>query len=112
MENNIFLTTGQSSSQRCPRCNMSFSEYRTSGLLGCPVCYRYFYDLLVPSVRKVQFQLHHQGKFPTSVAPEVRSQRRTDQLKEELKEAVAKENFERAAELRDEIHALEKAGGD
>lgn len=74
--------------------------------MGCPFCYRYFRDQLIPSIRRVQFTLEHEGKFPASASPESRSRRRINVLRQDLSEAVLSENFERAAKLRDEINDL------
>ena len=107
LEKNFFDTLGTPSAvQECPRCGATFAEYRKTSLLGCPVCYRYYRDLLIPSIRKVQFTLQHEGKFPASTSLETRSRRRVSLLRQELSEAVVSENFERAAELRDEINSL------
>lgn len=77
-------------------------------MVGCPVCYRFFRDQLIPSIRKVQFTLQHEGKFPASTSVESRSRRRISLLRQDLSEAVMTEDFERAAELRDEINELGK----
>lgn len=107
LENNLFHSRDQESLGKvCPRCGTTFEEYRRTGLLGCPVCYRFFRDQLIPSIRKVQFTLQHEGKFPASTTPESRSRRRITLLRQDLSEAVLTENFERAATLRDEINAL------
>lgn len=107
LDHNFFDTLeDQSGVQQCPRCGTTFDDYRRTSLVGCPVCYRYFRDLLIPSIRKVQFTLQHEGKFPASTSLETRSRRRVNLLRQELSEAVVAENFERAAELRDEILVL------
>lgn len=41
----------------------------------------------------------------------ISQERRLNALRMEMQKAVAQENFERAAELRDQIHSLEKTGG-
>ena len=42
---------------------------------------------------------------------EISRQRKLNALRMEMQKAVGEENFERAAELRDQIHNLEKTGG-
>ena len=42
---------------------------------------------------------------------ELSRQRKLNALRMEMQKAVGEENFERAAELRDQIHNLEKTGG-
>lgn len=107
LENNIFNarsipTTGLV----CPRCGTTMDDYQRTSLVGCPVCYRFFRDQLTSSIRKVQFTLQHEGKFPAGTSPESRSRRRITILRHDLSEAVLAENFERAAQLRDEINDL------
>ncbi|NLB22117.1 MAG: hypothetical protein GX833_02485 [Clostridium sp.] len=109
MENNLFNKSDEISTGKvCPRCGISFIEFKRTSLVGCPVCYRFFRDQLIPSIRKVQFILQHEGKFPASTSMESRSRRRITLLRQELSEAVMTENFERAAELRDEIIELKE----
>lgn len=109
LEDNIFNKLGSSKPQQeCPRCGTTFREYSQSTLLGCPVCYRYFRELLIPSIRKFQFTLQHEGKFPASTSMETRSRRRLNLLRQELSEAILVENFEQAAHLRDEIKSLQE----
>ncbi|MFZ2257767.1 MAG: UvrB/UvrC motif-containing protein [Clostridiaceae bacterium] len=106
LENYFDSLGNQTTVQECPRCGSTFAEYRKTSLVGCPVCYRYFRELLIPSIRRVQFTLQHDGKFPASTSLESRSRRRVNLLRQELSVAVVAENFERAAELRDEIKQL------
>lgn len=107
LENYLFDALGnQATVQECPRCGTTFAQYRKTSLVGCPVCYRYFRDLLIPSIRRVQFTLQHDGKFPAASSLETRQRRRVNLLRQELSAAVVAENFERAAELRDEINQL------
>lgn len=109
LDNTIFDSLGKSVSlQECPRCGTTFQEYRRTTLLGCPVCYRYFRELLLPSIRKFQFRLQHEGKFPASTNLETRSRRRLSLLRQELAQAIQVENFEHAVDLRDEIKTLEE----
>ncbi len=109
LEDNIFDKLGTSKPQdECPRCGTTFREYHQTTLLGCPVCYRYFRELLIPSIRKFQFTLQHEGKFPASTSLKTRSRRRLTLLRQELSEAIMVENFEHAADLRDEINDLQE----
>lgn len=109
LEENIFDKLGSTSPrQECPRCGTTFREYSQTTLFGCPVCYRYFRELLKPSIRKFQFTLQHEGKFPPSTSLESRSRRRLNLLRQELNEAILVENFEQAATLRDEIKTLKE----
>lgn len=111
----------------CPGCRMTFAEFRQSGLLGCPECYKTFDAQLTPLVERAhEGAVKHAGKAPRRLsgqgphegvdlaalaALEQRAQRLKD-LKRELDEAVASEQYERAARLRDELRKLSEAGGE
>ena len=104
---------------RCPSCGASFAEISESGKIGCAECYRFFRDKLMPTVRRVHGSARHKGKIPGTAALRivepagkmtVLAQPQIEKMKTELKKAIEEQNFERAAELRDEIRALEKEG--
>ena len=92
---------------RCERCGCSFDDIVKSGKIGCADCYHTFYDKLLPSVQRIHGKTEHQGKFPLGAGEEVRHAHRLSELKAELNKAIDEQNFERAAQLRDEIRAME-----
>lgn len=98
----------------CPVCGTYFATFRNTLLLGCPYCYTHFKELLEPYIRKYQFNMVHRGKYPLNLGIRNDGEEKEDmrdrllRLEIDLKEEVAKENFERAAELRDEITELKK----
>lgn len=53
-------------------------------------------------------RVRHAGKLPQSLREKTSDQDRIRSLKEEMEKAVAVEDFERAASLRDQIKALQK----
>lgn len=92
---------------RCTNCGLSFSDFRRLGQLGCSECYTQFEAQLDPVIRRIHGDAQHVGKAP------IRSQASSlleelEQSRRELHEAVDREAYERAAELRDHIKALEK----
>jgi protein arginine kinase activator len=93
---------------RCPNCGLEFRSFKKTGLLGCSVCYEYFAEYLVPSIKRVQGGLVHVGKFPKHAAIEMPNKRKLETLKRRLQEEIAKENFEEAAGIRDEINQLRR----
>lgn len=93
---------------RCPNCGASLSSIMKAGKIGCSVCYGHFADELMPSLRHVHGNTRHRGKAPTRHAG-ARRRTRIEDLRRELDEAVSKERYERAAELRDEIREIESA---
>ncbi|MCA9294157.1 MAG: UvrB/UvrC motif-containing protein [Phycisphaerales bacterium] len=99
--------------QSCPQCGLSFAKFRAEGLLGCPACYDAFADRIVPLlVRAHDGGEHHVGRVPKRAGALVERQQRLMALRRELGEAVAQEQYERAAKLRDEIGMLEQPNGD
>ncbi len=91
----------------CPDCGMTLAEVSRTGLMGCPGCYKAFSASLAPMLRRMHGDASHIGRIPANAAEEVRVRRRLAEAKEELSAAVAAEEYEKAAALRDEIRALQ-----
>ena len=89
---------------------MPFETYRKTFLLGCAGCYDSFSDALLVDLRKIHGETHHLGKAPKgqAKAPAIRAVVTPAGLRQRLAEAIAREDFEAAAQLRDQIRALEK----
>ena len=99
-----------SASQQCSFCGLTFKDFRETGRLGCPHCYETYMPHLQRLLRRVHGGTQHVGKVylpPDPSATEL--ERRLDGLRRKLNRAVESEDFERAAELRDEIRSLEPA---
>jgi protein arginine kinase activator len=94
----------------CEQCGISYIEFRNHGLLGCAHDYDTFKDALGELIERAQDgNDHHVGKAPRSTTKPKRPQQDLRRLKRQLNEAVAAEDYERAAELRDKIEKLEQA---
>ncbi|MBE0466438.1 MAG: UvrB/UvrC motif-containing protein [Candidatus Desulforudis sp.] len=91
---------------RCESCGLTEEMFGKYGLLGCGECYRN-YERLAPLLRRIHGSTRHTGKVPQRSRKKYRWVQEVERLRAELQEAVEKEKFERAAELRDEIRALE-----
>lgn len=94
----------------CPRCGITFREFRMKGQLGCPNDYEAFRPMLKPLIERAHAgATHHVGKVSATADEGV--QRQTDllKLKRRLQVAIDQEQYESAANLRDEIAALESA---
>jgi protein arginine kinase activator len=92
---------------RCPSCGLLYSEFARTGRLGCPQCYTTFIAQLKPILRKAHGEIRHRGVQPRE-DPATRDDRQElRRLRAELDRAVRHEEFEKAAELRDTIEALE-----
>jgi protein arginine kinase activator len=94
----------------CPDCGMNFDVFRTSGRLGCAKDYDVFREELIPLIERMHDATEHHGKIP-SRAEELQSRRmQAMQLSESLRDAVDREDYEKAAELRDRIKQIEESG--
>jgi protein arginine kinase activator len=92
----------------CSRCGGSLQDFRESGRLGCPDCYRSFEVPLRDLLRRLHGSTHHMGERYAdrgTTLPAARQQ--ASELREQLRLAVETENFELAAELRDRLRVLE-----
>lgn len=99
-------------SLRCPSCGFRFAEFRETGRLGCPSCYTHFREELEPMLRRLHGTTEHRGKLPRRRGGEHERTRRIQELRRELQQAVAREEFEQAAQLRDELRRFEATGGE
>lgn len=92
--------------ERCPVCGWSYDEFARTGFLGCQSCYEKFGNRMEGVLRRIHGATKHVGKAPGWRKPSAGS--RIDVLKAELEDAIRKEEYERAAVLRDQIKELEK----
>lgn len=105
---------------QCPRCGLTYEDFRKIGRLGCGECYVAFAKYLGPLLKRIHGAAAHTGKTPMvtesesmqavpPVAKIVKS-RPLDiaDLKARLLDAIEKEEFEEAARLRDLIKEVEK----
>ena len=94
---------------RCPTCGFTQADFKKSGRLGCPECYQTFAEGLEGLLKTMHKGTQHTGKVPHAAAPPVRAlHERLQLLQRRLDHAVARENFEEAARLRDEIKGLKE----
>ncbi|MEW6045598.1 MAG: UvrB/UvrC motif-containing protein [Bacillota bacterium] len=95
---------------RCPNCGLTWADFKRLGQLGCSRCYDTFERELRPVLKRLHGATEHTGKRPRERGESVR-RRELARLREELQQAIAAEEYERAAQIRDRIHALEKGDG-
>ena len=88
-------------------CGHSWEDFRKSGKFGCPQCYKEFNSNAKQVIRQIHSTTGHVGKIPSKSGAEVKVKRLLESLRAQLKEAVAKEDYETAAKLHSEIKSLE-----
>lgn len=87
---------------RCPTCRFTLEDFRHTGRLGCPDCYRVFAGEIDGSASGAETQNLQEGD---EAEPDSAALRRS--LEQRLQQAVALEDYEEAARLRDRIRELD-----
>lgn len=101
-------TRAVSTAKSCPDCGATFAAIRREGKVFCPRCYETFAEELSPTIRSLHGKAAHTGRVPRESREVREKQSKLSTLREQLKNAVAAEQYEEAARLRDEIRTLEK----
>jgi len=111
-------------SVRCPVCGTTLDDVTRTGLLGCAACYTSLRDGIMPIIGRVQNRSRHSGRVPVGYEamkldkpleenPEPEDNSPEGRLRAELAEAVAAEEYEKAAVIRAKLRVMEggKGGG-
>ena len=122
---------------KCDSCGLTFQSYRKTFLLGCPSCYDSFREQLLPELRKFHGNIQHVGrkrgggreeaevaaaKEPLKAQSEAKGTPKdavidlvpdvtVEKLTKEMSDAIAREDFEKAALCRDQIRDLKAKQG-
>ena len=91
----------------CDGCGMSYHEFQKTGRVGCAHCYAVFGEHMEKTLKSIHGHARHVGKAPEHLAGEMDAQRQLDALRRLMEEAVAAEDFEQAAVLRDQIREIQ-----
>ena len=98
--------TANQPSLRCSNCGLSYDEFRKTSRLGCAQCYDDFKVQLKPLLHRLHGSTQHVGRVPELVDEELKTSTKLDQLRREMEIAIACEDFEQAAILRDALRGL------
>ncbi|HJO93706.1 MAG TPA: UvrB/UvrC motif-containing protein [Victivallales bacterium] len=91
----------------CPKCKLNLEKFKKTGRLGCENCYSAFQEILSETLRNMHRGTVHMGKKPSG--------ERSDSgfikidlinLQRQLDEHIKKEEYEKAAKIRDQINDL------
>jgi protein arginine kinase activator len=89
---------------KCTGCGMTFSDFAKSGRFGCGRCYTTFRPQIVKMLSKVHGATAHKGQMPSPTKVDLVSETSKEtQLERDLRDAIAEEDFEKAARIRDQI---------
>ncbi len=108
----------------CPTCHMTYGEFVKNSQFGCADCYNTFGLLIGNNIKRLQGSDTHVGKKPKfqsglasyeeNVEATVELENKEEQLailQSRLKEAIIEEEYEQAAQYRDQIKALKEGMG-
>ncbi len=93
--------------KKCDLCGMTFSDFMKEGKAGCPRCYDTFGDELEGTVAGIHGGTKHRGKAPAKYRAKIAEAEKIAELRRKISDAVAEEDYETAAHLRDEIRRIE-----
>lgn len=96
---------GKAQDKICPECGMTLARFSKESLLGCPHDYKAFEKELLPLIeRSHNGKTTHCGKTPSHTGQAQKTDILLRRLRQELDEAVRNEDYEAAAQLRDQIN--------
>lgn len=93
---------------KCKTCGLSYDEFSKSGMLGCEKCYDTFSNRLDGILKRMHGSNRHLFSKKTEEKNENKTEMEINKLKAELETCIEKEEYEKAAVLRDKIKKLEK----
>jgi protein arginine kinase activator len=91
----------------CDKCGMSYEEFQKSGKFGCAKCYETYGDGIKPLLKRLHGSIEHHGKAPKLTSESCSVSKEIESLKALLQKAIEKEEYEKAAEIRDKIKSME-----
>ena len=91
----------------CPNCGITYREFREQGRFGCPHDYIVFREALLPLLENIHGDVQHVGKCPKRAPHASQQQYQLIKLRRELADAIDREEYEEAADLRDQIAEIE-----
>ncbi|MFZ7104376.1 MAG: UvrB/UvrC motif-containing protein [Peptococcaceae bacterium] len=91
----------------CDKCGLTYRQFSKIGRMGCDNCYEIYGNKLDHLLKRMHGNVQHTGKIPKRSGEDIRLQKEIKDARLELQKAVAEEEFEKAAHLRDKIKELE-----
>lgn len=98
----------RSGATRCKKCGSTYNDILSSRKLGCSSCFDLYKDEIKDSILSIHGDVTHVGKVPKNYYKKLENKKKVEKLKEELSLAVEKEEYEKAATLRDKIKEIEE----
>ena len=106
--------SSQSSLTQCPICHFSLEKFKSTGRLGCSHCYDVFLEEILSEIDSQNHLLSQSSSKDTSSHSETTSQEPAQEqvlsisdIEAQMQQAIRQEDYERAAQLRDMLKALQ-----
>lgn len=102
---------------QCSKCKLTYDDFQRIGKFGCAECYSAFSTKLDSIFRRVHSgNTKHIGKIPKRKGSDLHAKKELELFRKKLQDHIEREEFEKAAEVRDIIKKLEyekskRAGG-
>lgn len=90
----------------CINCGLSYADFRSHGRLGCEQCYVSFALKLEPIIKRIHGTTSHTGKTITNTKKKITDRYEIKKLRTVLQSAITKEDYEKAAKIRDRIRII------
>ena len=90
---------------------MGFLEFRRTGRLGCPGDYDVFRDQLRTMIERLHRCTQHNGKRPVGGGGPISEYSTRRRLRRDLAAAVANDDLQLAAKLRDQLREMDQTNG-
>lgn len=90
----------------CPHCNMTYAAFQQGGMLGCANCYHAFREPLEVLLKRIHGHTQHMGRSTGSTGEGIAQKLNVMNLRQQLAKAIASEEYEQAASLRDRIREI------
>ncbi len=95
--------------KKCPVCGFTQSDFKKTGRLGCSACYGVFAEGLSGMLKNMHKGIAHTGKSPAEFHKVREQSEKMKALQDQLGKAIASEEYEQAASIRDQIRQMEAA---
>lgn len=92
----------------CPDCKKSLKDILESNEVGCEKCYENFEEEIESILLSLNLTSSHKGKIPKTAGEESVKKREEIELNTKLNVAIALEEYEEAAKIRDRLKELKE----
>ena len=93
---------------KCPQCNFTQEEFKKTGRLGCAECYDHFKEGVEGMLKSMHKGTRHNGKAPAIWKKKKDYVDQLHELESLLNKSIVKEDYEKAADLRDKIASIKE----